>query len=573
MTVQDETGGALPVLGRDECDRISAVAAADTAARLAVEAGVNGPDLPTDDLKRIMLGISTARPLTSSMALAKLRRQLGQPNPTQRMVASAWQASSLMDFLAMLVEHSVLWVPLRGRPGERRIIAVSQQVSVAKRSILRWSFGELSEPRLPLLHPLRSRRARNPAPDSVLRLGESAFGRRAYLVSFPAIWERIGQRLALMPLELEIPTVHARRGPDYEFALTCPPGLTPRAIRLFTAGAKDVAPHSGKQDNRDGTEGASTALAAGVAQARLVGGPTTNDLWLRVTVGLSARPIHAFWWLICALPAALLWTFAGAQPHLTESKKSIVGAVFVAGFSFLATQAAKAWSAEQPVPGAALALLLSALSLAAGTFVLIGARPLGLETGWAWSACATCATVASVLLLAAWLLTLDDLWSLLRKFKTAKGRRWAERIAMGLAASAVAALLIVEPTPAVRGAIAMFLLAIAVAMTVLASNRVDTDSDSRAVGLAIASATSVVLGCVELKGAVVHPGTPQGWIELSGLGILLAAQFCGSVLSLLATRFHPAPDEIVVTPDVGRALLAKERLRELQALRGRGFWR
>jgi hypothetical protein len=558
LTVLDEPGGAVPALDREECDRISAVAVAAEVQRVMAQAGRSRP---LRELEEVMLTVTAEAPFQASLAVSEILEQIGEVGgPRGDRASDAWRASGILPLLTRLVEHSVVWVALRGEIGERRVLTVCRRMPVTRQSVLRWSFGDLSSIHFSALRPFRSRRASR-VPGAGLQLGGSVYGRRSYRLSFSILWARFWRWLALRPTDFEVAAVSATRSDVYELEMRCSKGLAPRGVRVFTGIAIT-------EPSARGTPNVQTTLTADTAHVRLTRPASLSDLYLRFTIGLAPHTILALWWLTCGLAAALLWMFTASTAHLIGGDKSIAAALSLAGFSFLAGQAAKAWTADRPLPGPASILLFCAIALSSAALLLIGIRPFGVGEGWAWSALAAAATVAAALLLVAWLLTRDAVWGALAEIGDAPKRRLAEFVLTGCGAAAAGSLLLTDPTDPVRATFAMFLVMLAV-LSIAFAGQVDRARSNWAGSPLLAGVALLLLGCVELRGALVHVEQLQASSERLALFLLVFSTFSGSLLNSLRRLIRPTSNEVRVSPEIGRAIIAGERLRELQVLRSR----
>jgi hypothetical protein len=112
----NEAGRSLPLLTRAENAAISGEAVVSAAEKLA------GGQIPKQFAARIR-AVAANRPHAarqayeqhaSSASEAALRRILAHP-----------QGPALDRFINRMIDHSVVWVPLRGRPGQRRLVKLS----------------------------------------------------------------------------------------------------------------------------------------------------------------------------------------------------------------------------------------------------------------------------------------------------------------------------------------------------------------------------------------------------------------------------------------------------------------
>ena len=123
-----------------------------------------------------------------------------------------------------------------------------------------------------------------------------------------------------------------------------------------------------------------------------------------------------------------------------------------------------------------------------------------------------------------------------------------------------------------RGSLAAFLLFLPVMTSVVANDRaampVKTSRNYISVSFLGVGFTCLALGCIELRSAIQDPVQPYTSVEWAALGALLLSV----VVTLLlygATRLpgaRPNRDEVHVSPSVGKAMLARERVREMTTL-------
>lgn len=583
FTLSDESGDATPVPTRQECDWISGLATAQAGNELVAQVG-EGSEFPPEELTPILRGLAAASPFAAARIFDRLRRGLelegrSRPRDTKAQpagdveldslnIGDAWERTGFASVLRLMVEHSLIWIPIWGAPGERRVFRVSQDISLERRPFLRWSFGELQ---------------RGDA-KSVLKLGDKLFGRRTYRISFSALGERIGQPLAWMPIEYDFPTVHTHRCSSYHFELTCPTGLSPRALKVATGDPIDEANRrsQGKQaasTESDATEPplGRTKLTPSIAHHYIGGSRFTGDLWFRVTVGVSPGAMPVLWWLAGALTAGLLWIFAAADPALEGSEKEIAAGVLLVVPALVAALGIGGESAPvtRLIGGARILLLITGLSAVVAAVVLIGAAPFGLQASW--TVCAIATTIVTLPLATSWVLSNPLVWRQLKKLKSARAQYAALRAGIAFAVVPVIGLQFMGNAQIARAAIGAYLLAIVVAMTALANNRAAMGiGHSRryvAVAMLTASVACAALACIELKGAVDEHNGLQTWAERVALAALFASPFVGLLLGRLTKKFSPGRDEIHVSPQVGRELVAKERVLELNELLDRSWQR
>jgi hypothetical protein len=603
--VEDRDGQLIPVPIREECDRVSSIAAAQAGVRL-LEDGKQ-PKLDLAELERNLYEIPAGTPFESSQKLSALLGLLEPTNPEftpypkltaeqlriGKEMGEIWSEGGLTEILRMFVEHSMIWVPLRGIPGERRSITVSQDIALVRRPVLRWSFGTPTpNPRLPWTRRRFKRWEESPASSPVLDTGEKLYGRRAYRISFPALGQRVGEPLAWMPVEYDFPTIYTKRCSTYHFELICPRGLSPRNLKVgrgdpveerLQAGA--ATPDEGAHESIDAHEGRTTLMPQ-IAHHYRRGNRTATDLWFRVTVGLASGAFPVLWFLAGAITAILLWALAGTNPNLSEQTNGIeiVAGILLVVPAMMAALAigGEDTSATKLIGGARILLLVTGLNALIATAVLIDLKPFHIGHEWMWTACAMAATTVTVPLATSWILSSPNIWRQMQKLKSADAQYRTLLIGILLAEIGVWVLMVLgeakpgvattEHIPIIRLTIGVYLLSLAIGMTALANNRTALDIGKNrryaAVCLFAAAFVCLALASIEIKTAISAPSRLQSWLEASAFCALLLTWYAGRALSLSTHGFRQANDEIHVSPNVGRALIAKERVRELIILQG-----
>lgn len=572
LQVRDENHAMLIVPIRGECDKISARAAAAAGAALQKRYARSATPLSVDKLEEIFEPVIANPPLKSSLVLQEIFLQIGlapggvsTPAREQLVIGRAWQEAGLADVLHMLVEHSMIWVPLHGRPGERRTATLSQQITIERRSFVRWIFGDLASLEHPRRHPWRSRRAKDAT--SALTLGDKRYGLRARRFSFSVMAERIGQSIAWTPTEFEFPTIYVKRCLSYHFELRCPPGRTPR----------DLRPASGTPLAEPGKEHPSgrTTLTSSVARHDLPGIKPLEDLWFRVSVGIADGAFPALWFFSGAITAVMLWLLADNNPELTGTPAQIVAGILLVVPALVAALVigGDGGSIIRLISGARLLFLVTGLSAVGAAAVVAGAKPFGLKQDWSWTICAIAATMATVPLGTSWILSSPLVWSQLKKLKSWQLQLAALAVCVLLAAVGIAGLIMVDSASIPEGAIAIYLLALTIVITALANNRVAMPlGHSRGTvvfSCLVAGITCFSLACVELRAAIDPGPGPKAIVEWSALVIVLMSLVAGGIKTWIFKLTAAKPNEIHISPQVGKALLAGEAINELTVLRNR----
>lgn len=627
LSVQTEDGTAVKVPIRPECDELSTQAVAGAANRLLQEMP-EPTKLDPKDLKALFGRIVTEQPHQASMVLLALREKVGLAKFDEEMATSseqaeaegaegpqseslmgeigrAWKQKGLDEVLETLVEHSLIWVLLRGRPGQRRTIVLREKKVLEQRSILGWSFGELKPSHSRWRHPFLTRRAKRarreihdhelagktPRPKGAMVIGRKPYGRRKSRISLSALGERIGQPLAWMPFEFEFPTIYLMRCASYHFEVRCPPAHSPRDLRIADGGGV-VRPKQREEKTEkrlpDGTRTTLTSSFARIdvplsrarerassdAERRDVDG-LKRDAWFRITVGVGNGAFPFLWFLATAVTALMLWLLADANPDLDEGSAQIVAGVLLVVPAITAALAlgSNEVPLNQLLGGARILLVVGGLSAAVAATVAAGARPFDMGAQASWSACAMAATAASLPLATSWLLANPHIWDLLMLLDN----RLRQRIALGVlvlfSLAVIACLVEFSDDPVSRGFLAACLLLVPVAASVVANNRaampVNVSRHYLPVSFLAAGFVCLALACIELRGTVGDPTGLQTSAEWIAIAFLLVSLGAGDLLFLCTRWAAPKPDEVHVSPTTGRAMLAREEVREHSMLRER----
>jgi hypothetical protein len=586
--VEAQNGSLVPIPTKSQCDRVTGLAAAEAANWLLTTAG--GERLELDLLAESLQAIPKENPYLASTVVDRIRRQLDEaPDSSGGEIVLRWEDAGLLDVLKMLIEHSLIWVPLWGRPGEHHSITLSQEISLERRPFLRWNFGTIDPAEEPGLRRKIVEWLGDPLSNAVIDTGDGTYGRRSYRLSFPALGQRLGEPLAWMPVEFDFPTIYTKRCTSYHFELTCPPGLSPRDLKVATGKPIDDVgiqrkrrgePAPGARPGEIGSAGgkeaeARTTLTKRIAHHYHPGSRALDDIWFRVTVGVSAGSFPVLWALAGAITAILLWIFAGSNPHLHASDKEVGAGILLVVPALLA---ALALGGEDPpvtrlIGGARLLLLITGLTAVMATAVMVGTGPFQIGQQWMWTACAMLATAVTVPLATSWTLSSTVIWRQLKKLKTAYAQYGALLIGILAAEVGVVILMQLDDNPIPRAGIAVLLLLLAVGMSAIANNRaaieIGTDRHYAAVSLLAAGFICLVLACIELKAALDEPSGLQEWVEIAAYAALLLSWYAGRALGWTTKGFGPKADEIHVAPSVGRQLLAQERMLELTVLEQR----
>ncbi len=560
FSVCDESGASLSLPTRLSCDWISATAASAASERIVASlqqvAGDEGQRIPSqlcgDDLTYALQCIARQPPYDAAVILNELLQSLDP------LVRRAWNDLGLTSDLKMLVEHWLLWIPIRGVPGERRQMTVGQDVELLPRPVFRWCVGDLSK------------RKQSDPKSPVLETGKVTYGKVGRRIDISVLGERLALPLAWMPIDFDFPTIYTRRCSSYHFELVCPNGLSPRGIKIAT----DRMPHPDeKGEELDGGE----TLGTRAGRAYLSGGRLIGDVTVRATVGIGRGAFPILWLLMGFVTSVMLWSLVAAHPlELIEtnsnSKNEILAGILLVVPALLGAIAiGLERSITRLISGARLLLLTTGFASAAAATVLIGKRPLDIEPLNQWAICAAIATAATVPLATSWLLSLPLARRQLQKLATIRAQ-YVAFVVMDLVAIAMATTLIfTDDIPLLQGWLAIGLLVMTVPMSLLASNRLPIpivkNRDFISVGTIFAAFICLILGCLELHTAILHGDNDHRTVELGAIALLVLAIPLGALVRGIASRFWEKQGEVHIARNDAKELLEGKRLSELVQLR------
>jgi hypothetical protein len=559
----DESGNRMPLPNRGTNDRTSALAAVKLAMELLKDAtddeGGSVPRLPQPSLEHLFECICVWRAYDSSVVLNHLIKNL-DPD-----IVDAWSAAGLIEELEMFVDHSLVWVPLRGLPGERRTIEIANDIELSRRPLLRWHFGELPKPRFPRLRPLRAAQRRDDK--QVLATGKARYGRLARRISLSVLGERIAQPLAWMPIEFDFPTIYTRRCRSYHFELKCPRGLSPRGVRVRVDSEGSAEKVPGRETLGD--------RAAHVYLPEIGG---RGDVILRATVGIGTGAFPFLWLMMGAITTTMLWSLVAFNPNWlvagdSKNHNEIAAAVLLIVPALLGAVVVGSddGAVSKLISGARILVLITGLCCAAATAVLVKVEPFSGHPQAAWAVCATIATAATIPMATSWLLSMPVVWRGLGVLNSYGRQYLALGIQVALAFLLAVLLSSSGGDTAQRAVLAIGMLVLAVPLILLATNRLAIGMGASrrfvSIGAMLAAVACLVLGCVELQRIFAPHATWQIDVEDVEKWIFLLAPSTGFLLWAMTRLIGPGKEELSVAPDVGRALIAGERIRELRRLR------
>jgi hypothetical protein len=551
FTVQREDGASIPFPLRKENAWVSSIATAHAASRLIAEG--SSRRLSVEQLQPILYDLAAGSPYDASVIHDKLLRNVASISGGG--LPPAWEETGFASVLRLLVEHSLMWVILRGRPGQRRRLTVGHEFELKPSPIIRWRFGTIEKQRGP----------------QWLNTGEAMYGRRGRRISFGAIGQRLGQPLAWMPIEFDFSTIYTKRCKSYHFELICPPGLSPRGLKVIVDDNQPGSvPREEKPADRPDTR---TTKKAHVAHHHRPGSDEAIDVGFRVQAGVGEGAFPILWTLAASVTALLLWTMAATNPELHSSNNEIAAGILLIvpallGGIVLSTEHE---AVTKLLAGARILLLVTGLCALAGAGVLIGGTPFALSTSWSWTVYAIVATAVTVPLATSWLLSLPIVWRQMEKLRSWRAHYIALAVGILVVGSTIAALTLFDAAPDVRIAGATFLLLATVVLTLLANNRLAVPIGHTrryaASALFFAAMICFAVACTELRAAIHYDADFQTTAEYVAIGLLFLSPLAGLTLNFATKRFRPKTDEKHVSVDIYVALVTKLRVRELTAVR------
>ena len=559
----DEAGARIPLPNRGTSDRASALAATSLALELLNDAtddeGRPLPRPPRANLEHIFECICVWRAYDSSVVLNHLINNL---DPA---IIGIWSSAGLIEELEMLVDHSLAWVFLRGLPGERRTIDIAADIELSRRPLVRWHFGEIKKPRFSRLRRWRAKQWGDRS--RVLATGKARYGRLARRISLSVLGERIAQPLAWMPIEFDFPTIYTRRCRSYHFEMKCPRGLSPRRVkvRIDSEGDAEKAPGRTTIRNR----------AAHVYLPEIGG---RGDVILRATVGVGTGAFPFLWLMMGMITTAMLWSLVAFNPNWlvagdARNHNEIAAAVLLIVPALLGAVIVGSDddAVSNLISGARILVLINGLCCAAATAVLIKVEPFSGHPQATWAACAAVATAATIPIATSWLLSLPAVWRGLGVLSSVRRQYIALAFQVGLAFLLAVLLSGSGGDTAERAALAVGLLVLTVTLTLLATNRLAIEKETSrrflSIGAIITAAACLVLGCVELQRIFAPYASWQIDVESVEKWIILLAPATGILLWAATRLIGPKKEELSISPEIGRALIAGERIRELRRLR------
>ncbi len=495
----DEADRSLPLLTRGENATVSLAAVIEAGRRLSGEE-------PSRPLRRAWAEVVRRDGLEAALALLVADDLLTRRHPdVKEKPRYAWFMQALRDLAA----NSLVWLPLRGHGGERRIVKLRYDATA----------GPLK---------LRPQRDTTIYVEAVLEDGLT----HEFELTEPGDWDprttlgrvanRIGNTLGLTAMSVGLTTPYIRGSNSYHLQVEAPLGLEIQRLSPFTRlrrrGSRQ-APSQALVEN-DGDSAHLYMSGAEVSEMQ----PAVIDLHVGRRGFLSLSTLSGL------LIVAMLWAYDIAAPiNLANSHPEVAAAVLLVVPVLLLAFAVRLSEhpyATRMLLGVRVFMLTLGLLAVADAAAIVGVKPLGWGIHHTWFVYAVAGSIVSGVLVLGWLLALRTtkrVWDRLNS-------TWESRASY------------------------MFCCAAAGALTCIALGVGDLDAETATsipelgVGLPLA----LVLLCWTLVSAPASRETrlPAGLCWLSGVAAIAASGFllAGSIEGV---RWHGAWE--VLAPMVAAA--------------------
>jgi hypothetical protein len=382
IDLDDEGGRSHPLLTREEDARVSQAALLE-AGRL-VTSTLPGARLRSAWNETVHQQGRTAR---VSAAVAAALLELEDPSAL---------ASPQYPFFAQavlnLAGNSMLWLPMRGRPGQRRVLKLRYDLAIKPFSILR---GRPSTETVTLIL----------ANGEEWELTEEDPGDGLPRPTYARLFDSVANALGLSPIPLRIETPYVRGSSTYHLQIESPPGLEIRKLsllaRLVDGDGREYRPEV--QVDRGNAH-------LYVSHAKVV------KLWPAVLLlRVGRRGFLSLSVLTAAIITGMLWIYdsssdlLGPEPVHQEIAAAVLLVIPAFLTAFVARPNEHALTTRLMSGVRALLLLLGLLS-AASAAALAGIKPPEWTLEHTWFVSAVSASIATGVLVLSWLFALDVSW-------------------------------------------------------------------------------------------------------------------------------------------------------------------
>jgi hypothetical protein len=404
----DEQDRDLPLLNRDENAKISAAAVIQAAEDLL-------PNPPSDLLRALLREVVLREGIEADISLAVVQKALiEEQGPADSTAGRAFD-----EALRTLAGNSWLWLPIRGRPGDRRIIKFRYDFSLAPEKLRRRRPGT----RLFLLQAEES--------GVLYRLDLKDLGDGNPRSFVRRLMARLANATGLAAIDLFVDSPYIRGSQTYHMQVDSPPAVEARGIRLLAR----LGPGEAVVDERHREHGAHLYLANAQVEEML---PTV------VTLRVGRRGFLTLSWLTSLLIAGLLWAFheqwaaAALEPEATVAALLIIPALLTA----FVLRPGEHPLASRLLFGVRILVGLGGLLAVAAALAAIGVRPTDWDLRQAWLIYAIAATVVAGWLSLSWVLAWDTTHRLAEWARGGWSTRWIYSVSVASALTLAVVLVV-----------------------------------------------------------------------------------------------------------------------------------
>jgi hypothetical protein len=293
--------------------------------------------------------------------------------------------STLQELVDDFSVNSLLWVGLTGRPGARRVIKLSYDITTP-------------------VPPIPRRRARRKLEEVVLEDGASVYVE--YLVpgdghagSTPRrIGNRIASTIGWAPIDLNVKSPYVRGCASYHMQVITPPGLEPRAMNL--AGPLLDEQRQPLLDSKGAPVRPDVDTHGRVAHLYFAGARSDREAFINLRLRAPRRGFLSLSFLFTAVISGLLWAFQGSAAEASRHPEVAAATLLITPplLGLFVVRTDEHGLLSRVLGGVRLLVLATGLFSIAAASALIDVRPAGWTLHESWRNYAIGAsTVASVL--------------------------------------------------------------------------------------------------------------------------------------------------------------------------------
>jgi len=522
----DESDHSLSLLTREENGFVSLAAVEEAGRRLL------GSD-PLLPLRRAWAELITRDGLEAALALhiAEELSERWYPQIVDEANSGyVWFVRTLRDLAA----NSLVWLPLHGHGGDRRIVKLRCEVAAGP----------------PKLRPRR---------DAVIRVNAMLDDGQLHPVehiepgdgdprgALGRIINRIGNTLGLTAMSVALTSPSIRGSNTYHLQLESPPGLEIQSLTLFAdLQQRRVAPHELKTTVENDRDSAHLYLTGGEVKEMQ---PAVAELRVASRGFLSLSALSGL------MIVAMLWAYNAAAPidqarHSPEVEAAVLLVVPVLLLAFVVRLGEHPYATRMLVGVRACMLALGLLAVADAA-AIVAVKPSAWTLHHTWFVCAVLGSIVGGVLAFGWLLALRMtrlIWGFLN-------RVWESRLVYSVSCLIVAALvgaaigtgdLDARSATAIPALGAGVPLALAFACWMLIATPAARESYPPAGLSCVSGAAALVAACFLLNGSIAKVGWHSAWkmlvaLVVGAIAISLLYELIGVFLSRAGNS--PVADE------------------------------